>query len=74
VCNHLARLLGHVEEEAEHVVRHADELLAESLLLRGDSDGAVVGVADARHDAADGDHGNRAETKLVGAEKRPGRG
>mmetsp|Transcript_13636 Transcript_13636/g.39086 ORF Transcript_13636/g.39086 Transcript_13636/m.39086 type:complete len:503 (+) Transcript_13636:715-2223(+) len=70
VREHLPRLLGDVDEEAEHVVRHAHELPAQRLLLRRDADGAVVCVADARDDAADRDHRDGAEAKLVGAEQR----
>eukprot|EP00962_Isochrysis_galbana_P043933 scaffold16890_cov110-Isochrysis_galbana.AAC.5 len=66
----LPRLLRDVQEEAEHVVGHADKLGAQGLLLRGHSDRAVVGVADARHHAADGDHGDCAEAKLVRAQHR----
>mmetsp|Transcript_28114 Transcript_28114/g.71895 ORF Transcript_28114/g.71895 Transcript_28114/m.71895 type:complete len:417 (+) Transcript_28114:883-2133(+) len=65
-----AHLLRRVQEEVERVRRHADKLFAQLLLLRGDADGAVVGVADARDDAADGDHRDRAEAELVGAEER----
>lgn len=48
-------------EERDDVLRRAGELLAQLLLLGGDSHGAVVGVADARHDAALRDHGDRPE-------------
>lgn len=48
-------------EEGDHVLRGPGEFLAELLLLGGDADGAVVRVADARHDAALRDHGDRSE-------------
>ena len=68
---HLAAHLGRRKvEEVVHVEGRADELLAQLLLLRRHADGAVVGVADARGDAADGDHRDRAEAELVGAEQR----
>lgn len=44
------------------------EARAQLLALRGHAHGAVVGVADARHDAAGGNHGHRAEAVLVGAQ------
>eukprot|EP00967_Tisochrysis_lutea_P138934 scaffold251553_cov31-Tisochrysis_lutea.AAC.3 len=66
----LSGLLSNVQEETEHVVRHADKLSAEGLLLRGDPDRAIVSMADARHHAADSDHGDGAEAEFVGAEER----
>mmetsp|Transcript_33649 Transcript_33649/g.78720 ORF Transcript_33649/g.78720 Transcript_33649/m.78720 type:complete len:1205 (+) Transcript_33649:178-3792(+) len=66
----LAHLVCRVDEEILGVARHAGELLAQLLLLCGDADRAVVRVADARDDAADGDHRDGAEAELVGAEQR----
>lgn len=48
-------------KEGDHVLGGPGEFLAEVLLLGGDADGAVVRVADARHDAALRDHGDRSE-------------
>ena len=65
----LAHLLGDEEEEVDHVLRQAGEALAQGLLLGGDPHRAVVGVADAGHDAALGDHGDRAEAELLGPQQ-----
>ncbi len=47
----------------------AGEAGAQLLALGGDADGAVVGVAHARHDAAGRDHGHRAKAVLVAAQR-----
>mmetsp|Transcript_52028 Transcript_52028/g.113312 ORF Transcript_52028/g.113312 Transcript_52028/m.113312 type:complete len:464 (+) Transcript_52028:625-2016(+) len=67
---HVPRLLGDEGEKVEHVLGRAGELLAQLLLLRRHADRARVGVANARHDAALGDHSDGAEAKLVGAHER----
>ena len=51
----LAGLLGHHEEEVDHVLGQAGEALAQLGVLRGDAHRAGVEVADAHHDAAEGD-------------------
>mmetsp|Transcript_19801 Transcript_19801/g.45547 ORF Transcript_19801/g.45547 Transcript_19801/m.45547 type:complete len:577 (-) Transcript_19801:2090-3820(-) len=62
-----AHLLSNKLKVVDDSLGGAGELLAQGLLLGGDAHGAVVGVADAGHDAALGNHGNGAESKLLGS-------
>ena len=48
---------------------HAGEALAQSFFLSGHAHRAIVGVADAGHDAALGDHRHRAEAILLSAQQ-----
>lgn len=62
-------------EKSDDVLRRSRELFPQLLLLRCDSHGAVVGVADARHDAPLGDHGYGSEPGVrSSASKRQGEG
>ena len=62
----LTHFLGDVPEEVDDVFGNAGETLAQVLLLRGHTHRAIVGVANACHDAALGDHRDRAEPVLLG--------
>ena len=57
-------------EESNHVLRGAREPLPQIFPLSCDPDGAVVGVADARHDAPLGDQRNRSKTSERGGEAK----
>mmetsp|Transcript_9151 Transcript_9151/g.30124 ORF Transcript_9151/g.30124 Transcript_9151/m.30124 type:complete len:751 (-) Transcript_9151:185-2437(-) len=63
----LANLVGDKDEEVHEVRGGAGEARAELLALRRHAHGAVVGVADARHDAARRDHRDGAKPVLVRA-------
>lgn len=52
-------------EKGHHVLRRAGELFPELFPLRRYPDRAVVRVADARHDAPLGDHGDRAKPSFA---------
>mmetsp|Transcript_8570 Transcript_8570/g.17122 ORF Transcript_8570/g.17122 Transcript_8570/m.17122 type:complete len:274 (+) Transcript_8570:738-1559(+) len=71
VREHLAHLLADKLKVVDDGVRRARELLAQLLLLSRHTDGAIVCVADARHDAALCDHRNRPEPKLLRPHQRP---
>mmetsp|Transcript_6889 Transcript_6889/g.18757 ORF Transcript_6889/g.18757 Transcript_6889/m.18757 type:complete len:1126 (+) Transcript_6889:86-3463(+) len=66
----LANFLGAQLEKVDEVAGRAWETSPEFLALGRDTDWAVVGVADARHDAPGGDHGDGTEAVLVGAHER----
>jgi len=67
VGHQLSNFLGNKLEEVDDVLGSTWEFLSKLLFLTGYSDGACVKMADAGHDAALGNHGNRAETKLFGS-------
>ena len=50
---------------AHQVARGAREARAQLLTLAGDADRAVVGVANARHNAAGGNHGHGAKAVFI---------
>ena len=66
----LAHFFRDEEEEVDHVLGLALELLAQCRVLRRDADRAGVQVALAHHDAAGGDQRRGREAELVGAEQR----
>mmetsp|Transcript_2521 Transcript_2521/g.9063 ORF Transcript_2521/g.9063 Transcript_2521/m.9063 type:complete len:394 (+) Transcript_2521:675-1856(+) len=66
----LAHLLADEEEEVLQMLGDAREARAQLLALGGHAHRTVVGMADARHDAAGGDHGDGAEAELVRAQHR----
>jgi hypothetical protein len=64
-----AHFLGDEAHEVDDVGGIAGEAFAEFGVLGGDADGAGVEVADAHHDAAEGDEGRGGEAELLGAEQ-----
>ena len=65
----LAQFLGHEPHEIDDVLGVARESLAQLRVLGGHADGAGVQVADAHHDAAEGDQRRGRESELLGAEQ-----
>ena len=65
----LTHLFGHKQEEIHHVLGHAGEALAQVFFLGRHPHRAVIGVANAGHDAALGDHRHRAEAVFLGAQQ-----
>ena len=66
----LAHFLGDKEEEIDHVLRLAGELLAQHRVLRGDTDRTGVEMTLAHHDAAGGDQRRGGEAELIGTQQR----
>ena len=66
----LPHLFGDIEEEIDHVLGLALELLAQFGILRGNADRTGVEVALAQHDAAQGDQGRGGEAEFFRAQKR----
>ena len=67
----LADFLSDEEEEVDHVLGLALELLAQFGVLRRHAHRACVEMALAHHDAAGRDQRSGGETEFVGAEQRP---
>ena len=65
----LAHLFRHMEEEVDHVLGQPHEPAPQVFLLGGHANGALVGMAHPGHDAALGDHGHRAKSKLLGTQQ-----
>mmetsp|Transcript_26391 Transcript_26391/g.86726 ORF Transcript_26391/g.86726 Transcript_26391/m.86726 type:complete len:619 (+) Transcript_26391:266-2122(+) len=65
VSHHLPHLLRDELKVVHDSLGGPREFLPQRLLLRRDAHRAVVGVADASHDATLGDHGDRSETVLL---------
>ena len=63
------RLLGDEAHEVDDVLGLAREVRAQARVLRGDAGRAGVQVADAHHDAAEGDQRRGGEAELLGAEQ-----
>ena len=68
-AHQLTHFLSDVPEEIDDMLRNAGEALAQVLLLRGHTHRAVVGVTNASHDAALGDHRDRAEAVFLGPQQ-----
>ena len=65
----LAHLFSDIEEEVDHLLRQTGETLAQVFLLRCHAHRAVIGVANAGHDAALSNHRDRAEAVLLSAQQ-----
>ena len=65
----LTHLFRHEQEEVHHVLGDAGEALAQRFLLGGHTHRAVIGVANAGHDAALGDHRDRTEAVFLSTEQ-----
>ena len=63
-------VLGQQREEPHHVLGLAGEALPQLGILRRDPDRAGVEVADAHHDAAEGDQRRRRGADLLGTQQR----
>ena len=63
----LPNFLGNKLKEIDDVLGSTREFLPKLLFLTGYSDGARIQMADAGHDTALGNHGNRSKTKFLGS-------